>query len=237
MVKYTLGDIMVKDYIKLFTDNKIELSEKQIWQFNRYYELLVEWNEKINLTAITEKEMVYYKHFLDSLSLRNIIDNTEITLLDVGSGAGFPSLPMKILFPNIKVTIIDALQKRINFLNLLCNELDIKAELIHGRAEEFAKKNTFDYVTARAVANLNMLSELCIPFVKKGGYFISMKGPKYKEEVENCINAFDILGAKLSSTVSYTILGEEKTLLMIEKVNETSDKYPRKFSKIKNKPL
>lgn len=237
MVKYTLGDIMVKDYIQIFTDDQIELSEKQISQFEKYYELLVEWNEKINLTAITEKEMVYHKHFLDSLSLRRIFKNEPLTLLDVGSGAGFPSIPMKILFPEIRVTIIDALNKRINFLNILCNELSIEVELIHGRAEEFDKKNHFDFVTARAVANLTMLSELCIPFVKKNGYFISMKGPKYKEEINACTNAFSILGAELSNTVSYEILEEKKTLLLIKKVNETSNKYPRKFNKIKNKPL
>jgi 16S rRNA (guanine527-N7)-methyltransferase len=228
---------MVDDYIKIFTDNKIVLSAKQISQFNRYYELLIEWNEKINLTAITEKEMVYHKHFLDSLSIRNVIEDKPISLLDVGSGAGFPSIPLKILYPNIKVTIIDALQKRINFLKLLCEALEVEVDLIHGRAEEYKKKNSFDIVTARAVANLNMLSELCIPFVKKGGNFISMKGPKYKQEVKDCENAFDILGAKLSDTVSYEILGEEKTLLIIEKIKNTQDKYPRKFNKIKNKPL
>lgn len=237
MVKYTLGDIMSKDVVSIFLKHQIELSEKQLNQFKKYFEILVEWNDKINLTAITEEEQVYYKHFVDSLSLRTVIPAEGVTLLDVGSGAGFPSLPMKILYPNIEVTIIDALKKRTNFLRLLCNELDIKVEIIHGRAEEFDRRNQFDFVTARAVANLNMLSELCIPFVKKEGYFISMKGPKYKEEVSNCKNAFDILSAKLEDTKTYEILGEEKTLLLIKKIADTSSKYPRKFNKIKNKPL
>ncbi len=228
---------MVKDYINIFKDNQIQLTKKQICQFEKYFELLVEWNEKINLTAITEKEMVYYKHFLDSLSLRMVLENKEIEILDVGSGAGFPSIPMKILFPNIKVTIIDALNKRIKFLENLCDELSIEVDLIHGRAEEYNKKNYFDFVTARAVANLNMLCELCIPFVKIGGYFISMKGPKYTEEVSRCQSAFDTLGAELESTKSYEILNEEKTLLLIKKTHATKDKYPRKFNKIKNKPL
>ena len=237
MVKYTLGDIMVKDYLSIFEDNQIDLTEKQLEQFNKYYELLVAWNEKINLTAITEKEMVYHKHFLDSLSLRMVMPNQDITILDVGSGAGFPSIPMKILYPEIKVTIIDALQKRINFLKLLCSELNIDAELIHGRAEELERKNSYDFVTARAVANLRVLSELCIPFVKVGGYFISLKGPKYKEEISECANAFSTLGAVFEDHKTYHILNEEKVLLMIKKKEQTKDIYPRKFNKIKNKPL
>lgn len=237
MVKYTLGDIMLKEYQNIFIDNKIILTDKQIKQFETYYELLIEWNEKINLTAITDKTLVFHKHFLDSLSIRNIITNDPITLLDVGSGAGFPSVPLKILFPNIKVTIIDALQKRIKFLNLLCTSLDIEVELIHGRAEEYDRKNDFDFVTARAVANLQLLSELCIPFVKVNGYFIALKGPKYIEEVEQCNNAFDILGAELDSVNAYKILEEERTILLIKKVRNTDNKYPRRFKLIKNKPL
>ncbi len=129
------------------------------------------------------------------------------------------------------------MQKRINFLNLLCGELDIEVELIHGRAEEYNRKNDFNFVTARAVANLQLLSELCIPFVKVGGFFIALKGPKYKEEVELCSNAFEVLGAKLESTSSYTILQEQRTLLLIKKIRNTDDKYPRRFKQIKNKPL
>ena len=228
---------MLKEHQSIFIDNGFNLTEKQIKQFEKYYELLIEWNEKINLTAITDKTLVYHKHFLDSLSIKNVINDESITLLDVGSGAGFPSIPLKILYPNIKVTIIDALQKRINFLNLLCGELDIEVELIHGRAEEYNRKNDFNFVTARAVANLQLLSELCIPFVKVGGFFIALKGPKYKEEVELCSNAFEVLGAKLESTSSYTILQEQRTLLLIKKIRNTDDKYPRRFKQIKNKPL
>ncbi|WP_038468078.1 16S rRNA (guanine(527)-N(7))-methyltransferase RsmG [Candidatus Izimaplasma bacterium HR1] len=228
---------MVKDYLNIFGDNQIVLSETQLEQFNRYFELLVEWNEKINLTAITEKGMVYHKHFLDSLSLRNLIPSEGVTLLDVGSGAGFPSIPMKILYPNIKVTIIDALQKRINFLKILSDEINVEVELIHGRAEELKRNNSYNYVTARAVANLRVLSELCIPFVKVGGYFVSLKGPKYEQEIKECSKTFEVLGAEFEDTLKYQILNEEKTLLLIKKIKETSDKYPRKFNKIKNKPL
>lgn len=237
MLKYTLGDIMSKEHQNIFIDNGIDLTDKQIEQFEKYYELLIEWNEKINLTAITDKILVFQKHFLDSLSIRNVIDNQSITLLDVGSGAGFPSIPLKILYPNIQVTIIDALQKRINFLGILCNTIDIQAELIHGRAEEYDRKNDFDYVTARAVANLQLLSELCIPFVKIDGYFIAMKGPKYIEEIEQCKNAFDVLGAELDKTYPYEILKEQRTLLMIKKIRNTDSKYPRRFKLIKNRPL
>lgn len=237
MLKYDLGDIMLKEHQNIFIDNGIVLTDKQIKQFEKYYELLIEWNDKINLTAITDKTLVYHKHFLDSLSIRNVITDEPITLLDVGSGAGFPSIPLKILYPNIKVTIIDALLKRINFLTLLCNSLDIEAELIHGRAEEYNRKNDFDFVTARAVANLQLLSELCIPFVKVDGYFIALKGPKYKEEVELCSNVFEVLGANLESTYPYVVLKEQRTLLLIKKIRNTDDKYPRRFKLIKNKPL
>lgn len=236
MLKYTLGDTMTVNVSKIFDLEGISLTETQLEQFEIYYRLLVDWNEKINLTAITEKEEVYQKHFVDSLSLRNVIP-TSSSLLDVGSGAGFPSIPLKILDPSINVTIIDALQKRITFLELLCKELGVEVELIHGRAEEFDRKNQYDFVTARAVANLNMLSELCIPFVKVGGYFISMKGPKFQEELKQCETAFEILGANYEDKIHYTINEEQKTLLKIRKVSETSDKYPRKFKKIKSKPL
>ena len=237
MVKYTLGDIMSNEHQNIFIDNGINLTEKQIEQFEKYYDLLIEWNEKINLTAIIDKKSVFQKHFLDSLSIGNVLSNKNITLLDVGSGAGFPSIPLKILYPDIRVTIIDALQKRITFLGILCKALDIEVELIHGRAEEYDRKNDFDFVTARAVANLQLLSELCIPFVKVNGFFIAMKGPKYLEEVELCSNAFKILGAKMENTYSYSILDEQRTLLLIKKITDTDNKYPRRFKLIKNRPL
>ena len=228
---------MSKEHQNIFSDNGIVLTDKQLNQFEKYYELLIEWNDKINLTAITDKVMVYHKHFLDSLSIKNVMNNDSLTLLDVGSGAGFPSIPLKILYPSIKVTIIDALLKRINFLNILCKSLDIEVELIHGRAEEYQRKNDFDFVTARAVANLQLLSELCIPFVKVDGYFIAMKGPKYKEEVDLCNNAFEVLGARLDSVYPYNIIEEHRTLLLIKKTRNTDSKYPRRFKLIKNKPL
>ncbi len=228
---------MKNRFIEAVNDLGLDLSNKQLKQFERYFELLVEWNEKINLTAITEREEVFLKHFYDSLCLVKAVNLSNQTLLDVGSGAGFPSIPLKIVFPDLQITIIDALQKRIKFLGLLSKEIEIEVELIHGRAEEFANKNYYDLVTARAVANLQMLSELCIPFVKKDGYFISLKGPKYKEEIELCSNAFDILKVHLEDVVLYQIDNDNRSILKLRKYSESSNKYPRKFSKIKSKPL
>ena len=228
---------MNKRFVSLLNQLGIELNEKQKEQFDKYYNTLVTWNEKMNLTAITEREEVYIKHFYDSLSLVNAVSLSNQTLLDVGSGAGFPSIPLKIVFPDLQVTIIDALQKRIGFLSTLCNELEIDVELIHGRAEEYDHKNSFDLVTARAVANLNMLSELCIPFVKKNGYFLSLKGSKYQEEIESIKNALDILGAEIENVLEYSLEEQVRAIIKIKKTRDTNNKYPRKFNKIKSKPL
>ncbi len=237
MVKYSLGDIMNEEFILLLNEIGIELNDKQIMQFKKYYEILIDWNEKINLTAITEENEVYIKHFYDSLCAIKGVSFHNQTLLDVGSGAGFPSIPLKIIFPNLQVTIIDALQKRIKFLSILTKELDIHVELIHGRAEEYTKKNEYDLVTARAVANLQLLSELCIPFVKENGYFLALKGPKFQEEIEKSSNAFYVLKAELEGIIEYLIKGEKRSLIKIKKVGETDNKYPRRFNKIKSKPL
>ena len=177
------------------------------------------------------------KHFYDSLCLVKAIDLSTQSILDVGSGAGFPSIPLKIVFPDLKITIIDALNKRIKFLELLTNELGIQAYLVHGRAEEFERKNSFDIVTARAVANLRVLSELCIPFVKLGGVFIALKGPKYIEELSESQNAIKELGGIHLETKQYQVVDQERSLLIISKVEKTQKKYPRIFAQIKKNPL
>ena len=215
----------------------IELSDLQKKQYNRYYELVVEWNQKINLTAITEEEEFYTKHFFDSISLAFFKDYSNIeSICDVGSGAGFPSIPLKILYPNLKVTIVDSLNKRIKFLNLVtdCN-------FVHARAEEFGQnkeyRESFEIVTARAVARLNVLSELCLPLVKKNGYFLSLKAQKAEEETKEATNAIKILGGKLEKDLNFDIEGEERHILEIRKAKETPNKYPRKAGTPNKKPL
>jgi 16S rRNA (guanine527-N7)-methyltransferase len=191
----------------------------------------------MNLTAITEEIEVYKKHFFDSLNITRVLDFESQRLLDVGSGAGFPSIPLKIMFPDLRVTIIDALQKRITFLRVLCDELNIEAELIHGRAEEYMRKHVFDVVTARAVANLRMLSELCIPFVRVGGKFFAMKGPKLQVELQDSLDAITILGGKVDRIETYVYDDQERSILIVDKVNKTEKKYPRAFKQIKKNPL
>ena len=216
---------------------KIELTDKMYDQFMKYYELLIDWNSKINLTAITEFEDVFIKHFYDSLCLVKSVKLSDEKLLDVGSGAGFPSIPLKIVFNDLNITIIDSLNKRINFLKLLIKELDINVELIHGRAEEHKFKNHYDLVTARAVSNMQILSELCIPFVKKGGYFIALKGSNFEEELKKSKTAISILGGELNEVVQYNVEGLRRSLVIIDKVKETNNKYPRIYGKIKGSPL
>ncbi len=215
----------------------ITINDDQYNKFVTYFELLIEWNENINLTSITELKDVFIKHFFDSLCLVKGIDLNNQTLLDVGSGAGFPSIPLKIVFNNLEVTIIDSLNKRIKFLEALTKALDMDVRLIHGRVEEHNYKNHYDIVTARAVSNLRVLSELCIPFVKVNGVFIALKGPKFHEEYLDSINAIDILGGKLSKNIEYDIADQKRVLTIIDKVKRTNDKYPRIYGKIKSKPL
>ena len=221
----------------------IELSDLQKKQYNRYYELVVEWNQKINLTAITEEEEFYTKHFFDSISLAFFKDYSNIeSICDVGSGAGFPSIPLKILYPNLKVTIVDSLNKRIKFLNLVKDELGLTdCNFVHARAEEFGQnkeyRESFEIVTARAVARLNILSELCLPLVKKNGYFLSLKAQKAEEETKEATNAIKILGGKLEKDLNFDIEGEERHILEIRKAKETPNKYPRKAGTPNKKPL
>lgn len=237
MIKYGLGDIMNYNFKEQLNRLDLTITEKQEEQFKTYYKLLVEWNEKMNLTAITDEDQVYQKHFIDSICFTKAVSLDNQSLLDIGSGAGFPSIPLLIMYPNLKVTIIDALKKRITFLETLTKELGIEVELIHGRAEEYKRKHCFDLVTARAVSNLRMLSELCIPFVKIDGYFISMKGPKLELELEESKDAIELLGGKVDSIVAYELNNEQRNILKVIKAQKTKPKYPRRFNQIKSNPL
>lgn len=223
----------------------IELNDEQVSKFIMYKELLKEWNKKINLTAITEDEDIIKKHFLDSVSIvtsKVIRENSSI--IDVGTGAGFPGIPLKIIMPSIKVVLLDSLNKRLNFLNEVIINLKLNNIVtLHGRAEDMAKdenyREKFDIATARAVANLSVLSEYCIPYVKVGGFFIAMKGPSCDEEVNNSKNAIGILGGRIKDIVNTTIYNEnmEHKLVIVEKIKNTDKKYPRKSSQIEKKPI
>ena len=224
----------------------LELDDKQMAQYARYYELLVEWNEKINLTAITERDEVYLKHFYDSITLglhTNVLGG-EVTLCDVGAGAGFPSIPLKIAYPNLKVTIVDSLNKRINFLELLFKELGLEGvRCYHDRAETFGQnpehRAAYDIVTARAVARMSVLSELCVPLVKRDGYFVAMKASSSKEELDNAKAAIATLGGKVEEDYAFELPKEEgeRHIILIKKTKETPKKYPRKPGVPNKKPL
>lgn len=224
-------------------ENKgIILNEKQLNQFERYYQLLVEWNEKMNLTAITDHDDVYLKHFLDSLTISFDYDFNNQSIVDVGAGAGFPSIPLKIVYPELQITIVDSLGKRIIFLNHLVQELDLDhVEAIHARAEEFAIKHreAFDIATARAVARLNILDELCMPLVKVGGDFLVLKGLQGDIELKEASKGIEKLGGKIVKDVAFTLTDENdhRHNLIIHKVKNTPAKYPRAFGQIKKKPL
>ena len=223
----------------------ISLSDEQLKQFYTYYEMLIEWNEKINLTAITEFDEVLKKHFLDSLSIGRILkQNSSVSILDIGTGAGFPGIPIKIAFPNTEITLMDSLNKRVKFLNEVIDTLGLdKIKAIHGRAEDFAKKGmlreNFDICVSRAVANLSSLSEFCLPYVKVGGKFISYKSEKAVDELELSQNAISILGGGNVNSDTFVLTGTDfsRTLLCIEKINETPNKYPRKAGTPVKQPL
>ena len=227
---------------ELLKDININLSNRQLEQFEIYFKFLVEYNNYVNLTAITEEGDVYIKHFYDSILVGQVFDLSNIeTICDVGSGAGFPSIPLKIVYPNLKVTIVDGLDKRITFLKQLVEKLEIdNVTLVHGRAEEYVKEHreSFDVVTARAVARANILNELCIPLVKVGGYFISMKGKNAEEEI-NEGNSLKILNAEIVKQNEYFLPKEEskRVLLLIKHFAKCSSKYPRSYASIKKKPL
>lgn len=221
----------------------ISFSDSTNQKFNIYYETLVEVNKYMNLTAITEHDEVYIKHFLDSLFILKAIDDSKpYTLLDVGSGAGFPSIPLAIVSNNANVCIIDALNKRIKFLNDLISKLNLNnAVAYHKRAEDYAKekRESFDYVTARAVARLNVLAELCLPLVKLNGYFLAMKSQSGEEELEEAKNGIMKLGGKIIDILKFNLPRDMGTreIIVIKKVKNTPSIYPREFKKIKEKPL
>lgn len=228
--------------MKLFD---LELSELQISQFEKYYEMLIDWNNKINLTAITEKEEVWKKHFEDSISIIKAIDvNSISSIIDVGTGAGFPGIPIKIMFPHIKLTLLDSLNKRIKFLDSVIVELGLdNVETIHGRAEDFGKnikyREQYDVCVSRAVANLATLSELCIPFVKVGGYFISYKAEKGDDELESSSKAISILSDGIIKKVDLVIPDTDygRKLFVINKKKSTPNKYPRKAGTPSKEPI
>ncbi len=226
---------------------EIYLNEEQARQFLNYYDLLKEWNSFMNLTAITEFHEVLKKHFVDSLSLIKAIPDLaekSYSVIDVGTGAGFPGIPLKIVFPNLKVTLLDSLNKRIKFLNEAVRELKLEdVVLIHGRAEDFSKpekkRESFDLCVSRAVANLSTLSEYCIPFVKKGGYFISYKSERLSEEFDSAKKAIQVLGGKYERQVEFNLPDSDiyRNLVVIKKEKSTPLKYPRKAGLPSKEPI
>lgn len=236
---------MIKDLLQNYIkDYKITLTENQYEQFQKYFELLAEWNKKMNLTAITDESGVALKHFADSLSLLNFVDIPQnSSLADVGTGAGFPGVVLKIARPDIKLTLIDSLNKRLVFLGEVCAQLGIEAELIHSRAEDGARdeklRESFDFAVSRAVARMNVLSEYCLPYVKVGGAFCAMKGAQANEEFKESLNAINTLGGKLENKYFFELPenGGERAIAVVRKVKNTPQKYPRQSGKIKAKAL
>lgn len=230
------------EFKEALKDIGIFITETQLSQLEIYYQLLVEWNEKMNLTGITKKEDVYLKHFYDSLTICKVIDlNSVDTLCDVGTGAGFPGMVLKIVFPNVHITLVDSLKKRLTFLEMVKQTLGLtKLDIIHARAEEYAIKNRehFDIVTARAVAPLNILLEYCVPMIKKGGYFVPLKA-NVLEELNNSEKAMKQLSIRLERQEQFLlpIENSQRTILLLEKQENTSKKFPRKYNDIKKNPL
>lgn len=223
----------------------IHLSEQQREQFQKYYEMLVEWNKVMNLTGITEYDEVNEKHFVDSLAISNVLDLEKIdTVLDIGTGAGFPGLPLKIAYPHLNVVLLDSLQKRIHFLDAVIEELGLEnVKTLHGRAEDYAKKaeyrESFDLCVSRAVANLSTLSEYCIPYIQMGGMFISYKSGNIDKEVSASKSAIKLLGGKLEKVVKFQLPDTEinRSFVKIKKVESTRKKYPRKAGLPGKEPL
>lgn len=228
----------------LLNEWNIVLSDYQIDQFKKYYELLIEWNSFMNLTSITDKNEVILKHFADSIALFRYLNLSDESLIDVGTGAGFPGIPLKIVCPKLKVTLVDSLNKRVNFLNEVIGCLNLEDIFtVHSRAEDLAHNDVyrekFDYCVPRAVANLSTLSELCLPFVKTGGYFIPYKSEKTSEEISAAHNAIAILGGKLDKVEEYYLPNTDmlRTLVFISKKKSSPKKYPRKAGTPTREPI
>lgn len=232
----------IEEFISALEKQGIILTNKQLNQFDLYFKNLVEWNKKMNLTAITDIEDVYFKHFYDSVTISFDFPFNNQSIVDIGAGAGFPSIPLKILFPELKVTIVDSLSKRITFLNHLFNVLDLNdCYAFSARAEEFVVENRekYDIAMARAVARLNILDELCLPYVKVGGYFLTLKGKIANEELNEAKKGIEKLGGKVTKQVDFCLSDDEdlRSNIIIKKIKKTPNQYPRMFSKIKKQPL
>lgn len=238
----------IDQFINALLEQNIQVTDDQLGQFDAYFKLLVRTNEHVNLTTITEKSEVYLKHFYDSITPAFFVSQIReqpVSLCDVGAGAGFPSIPLKILFPQLKITIVDSLNKRINFLTELVQQLNLKdVTLVHARAEEFGNKKSvsrqsFDIVTARAVARLGVLSELCLPLVRVGGQMIAMKAAKAEDELEDAKQAISLLGGQVKNDFEFSlpILDEKRHIIIIEKIKDTPKKYPRKPGTPNREPL
>lgn len=233
-----------KEMQSLLLEKGIKVTDEMILKFQKYLDLLMEWNQKINLTALKTEEEIIEKHFYDSLLMAEEIKFDDQSLLDVGTGAGFPGIPLKIAFPNLKVTLLDSLNKRVQFLNTVIDKLgltDIVA--VHGRAEDFARnkdyREQYDVAVSRAVANMSTLSEYCIPFVKKSGFFIPFKSEKLPEELSNAQHALDVLGCQLIDQVEFDLPNSDlhRNLVIIQKEKNTPSKYPRKAGVPSKSPL
>ncbi|MBI0033703.1 16S rRNA (guanine(527)-N(7))-methyltransferase RsmG [Lactobacillus sp. M0396] len=236
-----------EQFVQELSKRNFKLNENQINQFNQYFTSLIETNKKVNLTRITEKDDVYLKHFFDSITplftFGEIFTKSQ-TLCDVGAGAGFPSIPLKIVVPELRVTIVDSLGKRLKFLQELVTQLDLKnVALVHGRAEDVGQnkqyREQFDIVTARAVANMAVLSEYCLPLVKKNGNFIALKGPKAEDELNSSQKALKTLGGKTTAVKELQLphSSEDRTLILVKKVQATPKKYPRQAGTPHRKPI
>lgn len=239
------SNVNISILIDIFEKLNISLSEKQAEQFLEYYRFLVEKNQVMNLTAITEYQDVVLKHFADSLSIVKVYDMSGCeTLIDIGTGAGFPGVPLKIVYPHLKVTLLDSLNKRVNFLNELAAMLQLEdVATVHARAEDAAKKavyrEQFDLCVSRAVANLSSLSEYCLPFVKKGGIFVSYKSTNIDMEIKNARNAVSVLGGKIKEIGEFCLPDSDvgRSLVLIEKIKATPSGYPRKAGLPSKEPL
>ena len=231
------------DFDALFSKGGMSVTDEQYEKFLSYSNMLVEWNNKCNLTAILDAEGISLKHFYDSVFPFMDIDFPKSArIIDVGTGAGFPSVPLKIMNNTINLTLLDSLNKRINFLNELSNQLELNANCVHGRAEEFGQKpafrERFDIATARAVASLAELCEYCMPFVKVGGIFVSLKGSNGLDEVEKSKNAIEILGGEIVKAENYKLPNNDgRTIVIIKKISHTPTKYPRNKGQMTKKPL